>query len=532
MDARKIKYANYQRSVNNDDEGDLVFPWYLAGVISPANCEEAYTVIGAANLAASYINLVNPGTHNLTLGSAPFFVLGKGWRFNAILTETAYLKTGIIIGAGHSAIIKFSDAYNLGGDFAMLGTWQAANKMFLIQNRANTVPLKVGYGNEGNLQVAPQLLKGTLAIAGTKGYRNGIAEAGVIPAGVVPTIELYLGALNVGGVASQFARALISHLAVYNTVLTAAQIAAVHNKIYPYKGLVEDYVSLGFGAMVCWNMSTFGAAEWAPADQPVDTWNPTGMDIDQWLNAIADAGMTYVMITAKHHDGFALWPTAFADPLHSPYSIEQTVWFANNGSPDILGLFIAGCRSRGLKPCIYYSIWDITHEARTGTDETTDAAAYIAMIQTQLSELLTNYGDISAIWLDGWCWHVAVVNIPYATIYNHIKNIQPKCMVINNSNIAIPTNNWSELVEYEQHSMGDLPAGNISFAEECLTMRLDFKWFFHPGMSELTADYMTKVNIENLRTDIHSKNGTMLIAVQPNITGHLPADQVTLLESL
>src|SRR4030043_2220839 len=184
---------------------------------------------------------------------------------------------------------------------------------------------------------------------------------------------------------------------------------------------------------------------------------PTDLDIDQWLDACVAADIKCAILTTKHHDGFALWPTSYHAPAHDPYSIAETTWYAMNGSPDIVELFVDGCRSRGIEPGLYFSINDTTYETRTATNETTEAASYIAMIETQLSELLSNYGSITTLWLDGWGWHMGYNEIPYITIRNFIGNISPNCVVVENSQTGHP-NYTSDIDVYES---GAIPAGTI-----------------------------------------------------------------------
>lgn len=517
-------FAKYPES---DDEGDIVPPWYLSGGISAADCLAAWTPVGKSNLANSYINEANPGTYDLSLGVAPEFSNRWGWNFNAITTNQ-FLKTGLIpTSQNHSYIIKFSDMYDF-LDQVLFGSY-VAGKYLILQSRLNTTPKKIQFSNCGTsvFTESPQMREGTIGMRGLSCYRNGVYK-GVVTGGTVPTIQSYIGGLNNNPGLISYLQGKISHIAAYNPTITANQLLAVHNKLNGYKGAMETYCDYGLGAMVCFNMSTFGAAEWAPADQPLDTFAPTNYSVSQWLDAIAAAGCKYAMLTTKHHDGFALWPTAFHVAGYSPYSIEGTTWYANNGHPDLVSQFVAGCRTRGIAPCLYFSIWDITWESRTGTDETTNAAGYISMIETQLNELLTNYGDICALWLDGWYWHVSGVQIPYSTIYSYIKSVNPHCLVINNNNQAKP----NKLSEIECWESVDVPSGNYPYAEQCLEIRLDSNWFYHPGLSETSGDFMTKANILAKKAQIIGRDASYLIGICPNTTGQLATAQYNLIASL
>lgn len=291
--------------------------------------------------------------------------------------------------------------------------------------------------------------------------------------------------------------------------------------------LMLNYMALEFGGLICWNMGTFTNEEIATPDLALDTFAPSGLDIDDWLDTVVLAGMTYAVLTAKHHDGFCLWPTAFADPAHDPYSIAETTWYANNGSPDVLDLFLTGCRARNLKPCIYFSIWDSTHETRSGTNEYTGTAAYVEMIKTQLTELLTNYGEIYSIWFDGW-WHGNLGQcISYKTIIDHVKAIQPNCLIINN---------WygyeSEIIEVAPEGGVTVPLGNESYMEEVMAVRDDGHWFYNSTDGQNASDFMTKTEINARRAYDNTNNANYLLGITVGTDGHIPAAEKTILDSL
>lgn len=291
-------------------------------------------------------------------------------------------------------------------------------------------------------------------------------------------------------------------------------------KNIPYDTLRANYVAQGFGGMIVWNMSTFQEAEWATGGVDVNTFAPTDLDIDQWLDACVSAGMTYVSLTTKHHDGFALWATSYAVPKYAPYSIAQTTWYTNNGSPDVVGLFVAGCRARSLNPVLYFSMIDWTYEGRTGTDEISGTAAYLEMIKLQLSELLTNYGQITAIWTDGWGWHMGYEEITYEEILAYIHSIQPNCLLVENEYDHPSTHTQIEVFE------SATPIGNTVPAESVMTIQAGNKWFYN---TSTPYDLRTLSEIRGLITTCNSNNATLQLGLAPDKTGHLPASQVALL---
>jgi alpha-L-fucosidase len=261
----------------------------------------------------------------------------------------------------------------------------------------------------------------------------------------------------------------------------------------------------------------------------VDLFAPTGLDIDNWLDAAVSADMKYATLTTKHHSGFALWPTAHHVGANPPYSVAETEWYVNNGQIDIVGQFVTKCRARNINPCFYFSMWDLTYEARAGTDETTDAVGYLAMIETQLEELLTNYGAITAIWLDGW-WHLGYDEIPYATIRDFIHTLQPTCLVINNGH-SFPSG-VSQIDVYETPTAdGSIPAGNTRYAEEADTI-IPGSWGWQESLTYSDATLVPATTILAAIANANNNYGTYLLNVPPTSAGVLPPAVVTRLAEL
>lgn len=178
-----------------------------------------------------------------------------------------------------------------------------------------------------------------------------------------------------------------------------------------------------FGMFLHFGVNTFGNVEWSDGGIQALSYQPDTIDADQWVRTAWEAGMNYVILITKHHDGFCLWDTDT-----TPYSVKHS------GNPtDVVAAVSKACAKYGIKLGLYYSLWD-----RSEPSYTRDfSGEYIPYMLRQLTELMDGrYGEIVELWLDG-SWDKSCAQWRLDLIYDLVKRLQPKCQIGVNHTVGV-----------------------------------------------------------------------------------------------
>ncbi|MDO8343466.1 MAG: alpha-L-fucosidase [Cellvibrio sp.] len=282
-------------------------------------------------------------------------------------------------------------------------------------------------------------------------------------------------------------------------------------------------------AFVHFGLNTYTDQPWGYGNEDINLFNPTELDARKWVRIMKDAGMKGVILTVKHHSGFALWPSKYTE-----YSVKNSPW--KNGKGDLVREVSDACKEYGLKFGVYLSPWD-RNRADYGTPE------YITYFRNQLTELLTNYGPIFEVWFDGahgGGGYYGGANesrmIDRATYYDWqntyklVRKLQPNIVIWNDGGVRadlrwvgteggwVGETNWSLL-----NAKGDVPWNMLHFGVENgdswvpaeVNTSIRPEWFYHPSeddrvktVSQLMDTYYNSIG----------RNATLLLnfPIMPN----------------
>ena len=312
----------------------------------------------------------------------------------------------------------------------------------------------------------------------------------------------------------------------------------------------EQFQSDKFGMFIHWGLySILGKGEWVMNNENISVadytklerqFNPVNFNAHDWVALAKRAGMRYITLVTRHHDGFSMWDTKYSDfnIMHTPYH------------KDIVRQMVDECHKQHMKIFLYYSLldwhrsdysyWTGRTGKGTGRTQKGNWADYIQFMKNQLTELLTNYGKIDGIWFDGYWdqspeeskdrkdtlyadWHIR-------ELYDLIHRLQPQCLVGNNHHLTPLAGEDFQMFE------GDVPGKNtngLNFQaisqvplETCAT--LNNSW----GYNAKDTNYKTLQQVVDLLVNAAGSNGNLLLNIGPKADGSIPQPFVEKLDSI
>lgn len=289
-----------------------------------------------------------------------------------------------------------------------------------------------------------------------------------------------------------------------------------------------------FGMFIHWGVYSVPAGEWngqtnygewfleetkmpvSQYEKYAEQFNPVQFDADQWVKMAKDAGMKYLVITSKHHDGFGLWPS------------DQTDWCIRNTpfKRDPLRELAQACKKHKVRLCFYHSIMDWHHPdwgtRRAWNDKasgTPDMDRYVPYMKAQLKELITGYGPLGILWFDGE-WESAWTHERGVDLYNYVRSLQPN-IIINNrvgkgrAGMSGMDTGAGRVGDYGTPEQEIPPTGfgpGVDW-ESCMTMNN------HWGFNKNDQNWKSSATLIRNLVDCASKGGNYLLNVGPTAEG-------------
>lgn len=260
-------------------------------------------------------------------------------------------------------------------------------------------------------------------------------------------------------------------------------------------------------------------------DRLVARFNPVNFDADAWARLAHAAGMRYLTITTKHHDGFALFDSKLTE-----FCVRSTPF-----KRDIMAEIAAACRRNDLRPCWYHSIMDWHHpdylprrdwEAETRPVGEARYSRYLEYLHRQVTELLTRYGDIGVMWFDGQ-WEGTWTHEMGQALYRKCRSLQPNLIVNNRVEGWSPVPITDPLGDFRTPEQ-EIPATGWPGVdwESCITM--NGNW----GYNSYDHDFKSVPRLIDMLVDTASKGGNLLLNVGPQPDGTIPRESIERLEAL
>ena len=310
---------------------------------------------------------------------------------------------------------------------------------------------------------------------------------------------------------------------------TLPQVVNNSNTLSVGAGPIATFLGYKLGIFHHFNMATFLATDFATGSEALNTFAPTGgqINVTQWITSDVAAGAKYTVLTAKHVDGFCLWPSA-----QTSHTIAGTTWYSSNGNQNIAQAFITAAHAAGIKGGFYFNMndqnWIAAHPGYTASQATN-------FIVAQLQELAA-YGP-DYFFLDSYPLQIGYDTATYATILNAIKTALPNAIVVvnNTGNVSLTGGTTTQfdtlhgdIVEWELDAGGMPPANNTLPGEANGSYTGGGNWFWHSP----SQTYKTSAQVAADQVTANSRNANLLANFPPNQAGVLDAAAVSVLAGI
>lgn len=305
----------------------------------------------------------------------------------------------------------------------------------------------------------------------------------------------------------------------------------------------KEQIKRKYGMFLHFGVNTFHDMEWTDGTKPASSYRPTRIDADQWIRTAKEAGMTYVILITKHHDGFCLWDSKYTD-----YDVASS-----GNTTNVVEAVAKACRKYNIRLGLYYSLWD-RHQNADVKDTSLDRA-YDTYMVNQLNELLdiTNrYTKVVEFWFDG-SWMKPSHRWPLSAIYSTIKKKAPQAQVGVNWSIGLPENPDYHAVHPKDQKEGypiryfpsdfrlgdpDLPAtpdpklfshgGSTYYMPWESTVCISGRWFYNSK----DTTYKSIDELVKLYKVATAQDNILILNTPPNTEGRLRDRDVELLKEL
>lgn len=319
-------------------------------------------------------------------------------------------------------------------------------------------------------------------------------------------------------------RSFAISLLCFCTILTCVFVhgqAVVKPSAESLAPLQQKFIDYRFGMFIHYNIPTYMDHDWADPEAPASTFAPTSVDCDQWAKAAKSANMSYGCLTTKHHSGFCIWDTKTTDynVMNSPYK------------KDIVADYVKAFRDNGLKVMLYYSILDTHHKLRPHQI----TKKHIAMVKAQITELLTRYGKIEALIIDGWDapWsRISYDEIPFDELYHLIKSLQPDCLLMDLNGAKYPGEGmyYTDIKTYEMGA-GQKLTKETSPMPSLACLPINGSWFWKTDFPSKPVKDPAKLVNENV-IPLNEASCNFILNVAPNRDGKIDDNAIAALKQI